>query len=736
MKTKKRLSKYQHGGKPPTKKEIADAATADYYRKQSGQLASDGFTEVANDLPSMIATGATKLTIKGVPMIIDYADNAMSKAGIKAVDYFSKKGIKPSNLKGNNPFGKIDNNNFIDDAVDYSDDMPPKFSSSTKTAAKKRMDDINTTDYAPGSKYPNKGFSPEKAKYVLKDYDKPMDIYGMFDNINFPYTPFMNKYGGRVGKGLPKKGFGGVAQPGLQGAAIGAQIGSAIPGVGTAIGAGAGFLVGGTFGYFADEERQKQLEEQRLLERENLQATNLATKPIPMPKTNDPYAVQYRYGGRPTPQFLAEGGETIDGQGVMTFAPNSSVGENGRIHGDSHEAASGGVPMSGGERIYSDSIKSPSGKTYADDAAKVKSKVSKLEKKLANTSDPISSFSIKKMLSKHQGHLDTLFQGQEDYKSEKVNKGMKKLEMKYGGNLPKYQWGTTVPDKFGGNAAHLNYQNPNALGTYIPFEGQSGFGFNDGTGFAGGSGYPQGNMPAEYSYSSGQGVPPTYPSVSGAEYVPSSTGEAGSSYAAEYLPGLLASNVGNIYDLYQGAKGLKNPYSPSFGRVGRIDPSLINLNTTRNLGQRAITEERAAADYNIRGGSSSAGQYLSSRSALGVGAGKAKADFLAKIGELEYNTNAGIKNDVNSRNAMIEGQNIGFGMEEERAGEMGKARNQEAISRGLHGIGNQVGKYNKEILQSKQQDELFSSIGTDQYEWEVITDNKGKKRRVLVPKNS
>lgn len=65
---------------------------------------------------------------------------------------------------------------------------------------------------------------------------------------------------------------------------------------------------------------------------------------------------QYNMGGQ-TPQYEAEGGEVIEGGNPVVhsqgnISPNSS--NAGMIEGNSH--TNGGEDMSGGERIYSDSV--------------------------------------------------------------------------------------------------------------------------------------------------------------------------------------------------------------------------------------------------------------------------------------------------------------------------------------------------------------------------------------------
>jgi len=345
------MRKYKGGGPTPkkkTKEELkAEALNADYFRKSSGYAGESLFDLSPAELA--LYTMPVGRVVKGAydlakPFAAKYiTEEAMSKAGIKAYDWINSIGKKTPKKTSQTHTLSTDG---------------------TKRAVKASLENENVTDlypgYAPGSQG-TMGASPLKAAQEMPMYNKKFDIYGMFDDNNFPYTPPMNKYGGRV----PKYSTGGQVLAALPGAlTLGAGI--ALTATGAGAGVGVPMMVSGTtsgikgvMDYNTQQDALTQQEAMQKEQQDQLAAYNSAMNPVaPTTPARDPYGVQYgKYGGQVSPQYLAEGGEVVDGQGASTFAPNSGVGQNGRIYGDSHEAPSGGVPMAGGERIFTKSLK-------------------------------------------------------------------------------------------------------------------------------------------------------------------------------------------------------------------------------------------------------------------------------------------------------------------------------------------------------------------------------------------
>jgi hypothetical protein len=166
----------------------------------------------------------------------------------------------------------------------------------------------------------------------------------------------------------------------------------------------------------------------------------------------------FQFGGMPQqPQYEAEGGEVVDG-GIPTafaggqVAPTSS--NAAVIKGQTHEQ--GGVNLKGGERVFSDTLKPSTslskeigytGTTYAKIAEKITKKIGKLEEQAAS-SDRFAKESAKRMLPTLQAKLDKVFENQEVTKQAALAKDYNKLQMKYGGMLPKYNLGGTPPPTF------------------------------------------------------------------------------------------------------------------------------------------------------------------------------------------------------------------------------------------------------------------------------------------------
>lgn len=156
-----------------------------------------------------------------------------------------------------------------------------------------------------------------------------------------------------------------------------------------------------------------------------------------MPKMN--------MGGDPTlmalmgnPQYEAEGQEVVQGQPI---AFNGQVQQNASdmatLKGPSH--SNGGMKMSGGDRVFSDSIKMPNMKhTFANHADKLGKMKGKYEKQLDKSkNDKLSVKTAMMNIANIDKQIDDLFNTQEQLKQEMFAKDINKVIMKYGGKLPK-----------------------------------------------------------------------------------------------------------------------------------------------------------------------------------------------------------------------------------------------------------------------------------------------------------
>lgn len=304
---------------------------------------------------------------------------------------------------------------------------------------------------------------------------------------------------GQVGR---PSGFKGFLTGAGGGAALGAKLGTVIPGVGNLVGALGGGLIGGIGGMIRGrrkraeldaslEDQQDELAERMFAENEarlELQRSKgvLAQYPVEGIEGANYFGRTFGYGGNMygkrklksyalggRPDYLAEGGEAIEfdevpqvhGQGEMN--PVSST--MGEIEGPSHSSPSGGVPMSGGERIYSDrlyptdelkgvlkSLGITSTGTYADIAKRIGKKESKQESAVVSD-DRFEKNRGEKMLEKYSLAKELVFADQEANKpmedEEVVDMTGMQEEFSYGGRVPKYGFGASMAGSLGRTAA-------------------------------------------------------------------------------------------------------------------------------------------------------------------------------------------------------------------------------------------------------------------------------------------
>ena len=225
-----------------------------------------------------------------------------------------------------------------------------------------------------------------------------------------------------TGKGAIGKG---VASGALKGASAGAAFGPAGMLIGAGLGAGVGALQG-----------KQQKEQIQATEADRLAAIE-AEKQAKQAQVYQGQMDKYTFakGGK---MYCENGGEVnaeLEKQENVLY-PN---GETEQFNGPSHEA--GGIPVNlePGTQVFSDKLKSSTGKTFAKEAKKYST--DKFKKVLDDVkADKLAKESARLMFTSNNKKLDELFNEQESQKSEKINKGIQRLQMKYGGTA-KYQMG-------------------------------------------------------------------------------------------------------------------------------------------------------------------------------------------------------------------------------------------------------------------------------------------------------
>jgi hypothetical protein len=186
----------------------------------------------------------------------------------------------------------------------------------------------------------------------------------------------------------------------------------------------------GLIGEGASQKRAKEGKRQADIQAKDLQrrAINSQSQAVlsTYPTQGVHSAFYAKYGGKiPTylTNALAEGGE------VMMSATPPQTDSNGnmeklasnvsKFEGDGHEASSGGIgfkPTSEGI-IYSDSLRTPEGLTYAKSAELLGKEKGKWEKKMKNATSEAEYNTAERMITKTTKKLELLFQHQEAIKS-------------------------------------------------------------------------------------------------------------------------------------------------------------------------------------------------------------------------------------------------------------------------------------------------------------------------------
>ena len=159
---------------------------------------------------------------------------------------------------------------------------------------------------------------------------------------------------------------------------------------------------------------------------------------------------KFAKGGNVTPQYEVEKDEVVQGQDTQLEDGTQLASDLTLVGGERHE--DGGTQGSGGDRVFSDRLEvSPlltlllkaskvnvkKGDTYANVAATLGKKKSTFET-AAKSNDPISNKTGKVMTQRIDDLLEMVFQEQETLKQQEEE------IMAYGGQTPKYAFGTDL----------------------------------------------------------------------------------------------------------------------------------------------------------------------------------------------------------------------------------------------------------------------------------------------------
>lgn len=266
-----------------------------------------------------------------------------------------------------------------------------------------------------------------------------------------------------------------IAGDSIKYGATGFEIGNTIlPGLGGAIGAGVGAAAGVVTGIAGKNKQDDLLQEQEAQYSQDMisayQSKYNALKGAGFSEKGNAYQEFRKLGGLVNADYEVEKGEVIHGKGVkLEGNGHRQLAEAVTlVGGKSHEQ--GGVDGSGGERVYSDTLKLPEelkqalktlgietkkNSTYADiaeDLGKRRGKLEKKEEKLGVRVIPGIDLNTRNMLyDRYNTAEDMLFQIQEDQREMKEDlskirsAGRRLREYMNGGKLPKYRNGS--PDE-------------------------------------------------------------------------------------------------------------------------------------------------------------------------------------------------------------------------------------------------------------------------------------------------
>jgi len=173
----------------------------------------------------------------------------------------------------------------------------------------------------------------------------------------------------------------------------------------------------------------------------------------------------YAFGGMQEPEYEVEGGEMIQGQPMLEDGQQEQVASDMvKVPDYAPSHADGGVDGAGGDRVFSDRLKTTNKKTYAEEAEQLAKQKAKFEAKIPSTNEAIRNTG-ERMSERMDMKLDELFNEQEMKKMYAMPSSISSsMAMAYGGHLPKLLYGENLKKPFN---YPIGYQYGKAPGSSI-----------------------------------------------------------------------------------------------------------------------------------------------------------------------------------------------------------------------------------------------------------------------------
>lgn len=388
----------------------------------------------------------------------------------------------------------------------------------------------------------------------------------------------------------------------------------------------------------------------------------------------------------------------------------------GQVNAPTHEQGGVDINLPNNTRVFSDTLKSSKGKTFAQEAEKFKT--DKWQKILDNkVSSEFSKNTAKLMIEKANRRLDSLFKEQETFKKKNnLNDDGTKNKFPLGGTVnpinssfeqDQNNWINSMDNNefpvypYSRNSLDvMNYalNTPGLLENSITPEQQAYQNSLDNTN------YPTPNTSAPSS-------------ELGKRYNPfKSYLDKTKNFLNKQDPNFILSEAGNFigpaYDIYRGLKGGDDV------NFDRINPNYVDYQNSRDLVNRNINQAFNNTKESVKsavGGNS--GAYLSNIGNMSYNRDKQIGDYMTQSYENQINVNSQIANQAKGQNAQIQ-------MQESVAKQQEKDIASNTLSTGLYNLGSATNMLGTDLQLKGNEPLIKQLISTQTYNYEY--DNRGK----------
>lgn len=166
------------------------------------------------------------------------------------------------------------------------------------------------------------------------------------------------------------------------------------------------------------------------------------------------------------------------------------------------------------------------------------------------------------------------------------------------------------------------------------------------------------------------------------------------------IAGLVANNLGNIYNIVRGVSGAEQ-YTPE-----QLTPNYLDYSSTLGITEKSFDDTAIAQRENVRRNATTSGQALAALTSGNVALAQNKADTLAKIKEQEINANTQLKNTYDQSNLNLRNQ-------AQLINQQNQVAANQFLAQGISGIGSSLAQFRRDKKLDQRDQTILNNLSTE-----------------------